>query len=230
LPGGAAMNGNSPPPVPVIGELPLTMVQSFEHQLDAGFVATPVVGLDGDVQQRVNRRSHRVRITGLLAGTENEAKAAVEALQAKAAAGEEVTFAADIVSALELQNVVITSLRVTEQAGFAAGFGYDMELVESPPLPPPAQVSAFGGLDDFGFGDLGFDTDLLDDLSDLAGEVAGAVDAAMDAIDALDALANIGDLGFDGVLGPLDQIGTTLGNLGGQFREAASALDGVFGS
>lgn len=225
------MNGQGAPPVPVLDDVALTMVQDLDHHLDAGFVATAVVGLDGDVQQRTNRRSHQVRIRGVLAGSDAEqVKADVEKLQEKAAAGAEITFTADIVSALELKQVVIRSLDIGERAGSHATFTYDLVLSESPPLPPPAQVSAFGGLGDFGLGDLGFDTDILGDLADIAGEVAGAVDAAMDAIGALDALANLGDLSFDGILGPLDEIGTGLAGIGEAFGDAASGLGEVFGA
>ena len=69
----------------------------------------------------------------------------------------------------------------------------------------------------------------LGDLADLAGDVAGAVDAAIDALDALDALARLGDIGFDGVLAPLDEIGTGLAETGATFASAASALGEVFG-
>jgi hypothetical protein len=215
--------------VPVIDDVPLTFVQELEHRLDAGFVATPVVGLAGDVQQRSNRRSHRMRITGLLVGPEEQVKTDVEKLQQKAADGAEVMFTADIVAALELQKVVVQSLRVVARAGTTPTYAYEMELAESPPLPPPAQVSAFGGLDDFGFGDLGFDTDLLGDLTELAGEVASAVETAVEVIGALDSLSALGDLSFDGVLAPLDQIGTSLAAVGSRFGEAGGALAEVFG-
>lgn len=215
--------------LPVIDDITLTMVQQISHDLDGGFVATPVVGLSGDVQQRTSRRSHRVNIVGVINGTPDTVAAEVEKLQQRASTGDEVTFTADIISALDLQKMVITSLQLVEQAGSANQFHYRINLVESPPLPPPAEVSGFGGLDDFGFGDLGFDTDILGDLADLAGDIAGAVDAAMGAISALDALANIGDLGFDGVLAPMDEIGTGLADLGARFGSAAGSLREVFG-
>jgi hypothetical protein len=215
--------------VPVIDDVALTFVQEMEHLLDAGFVSTPVLGLDGDVQQRSNRRSHRMRIAGLLVGPEEQVKTDLEKLQQKAADGAEVIFTADIVAALELQKVVVRSLRVLARAGTTPSYSYEIELAENPPLPPPAQVSAFGGLDDFGFGDLGFDTDILGDLADLAGEVASAVETAVDVIGALDSLSALGNLSFDGVLAPLDQIGTSLAAIGSRFGDAGGALAGVFG-
>lgn len=215
-------------PLPLLGDVPLTAVQRAEHALESGFVAVPVLGLDGDAQQRSGRPSHRVRIEGVLFG-----EAALEdlaTLQGMAAAGEEITFAADIVTALDLQQVVVTAFHAVESAGHPERIHYYLEVVESPPLPPPAQLSGFGGLDDFGVGDLGFDTDLLGDLADLAGEVAGAVEAAMDAVAALEALAGLADFNFEGVLAPLDDVSASLSAVGDQFRTAAGALGELFGS
>lgn len=215
-------------PLPLLGDVALTAVQRAEHALESGFVAVPVLGLDGDAQQRSGRPSHRIHIEGVLFG-----EAALEdlaTLQGMAAAGEEITFAADIVTALDLQQVVVTAFHAVESAGHPGRIQYHLEVVESPPLPPPAQLSGFGGLDDFGVGDLGFDTDLLGDLADLAGEVAGAVEAAMDAVAALDALAGLADFNFEGVLAPLDDVSASLSAVGDQFRTAAGALGELFGS
>ena len=68
-----------------------------------------------------------------------------------------MTFSADITTALEVQKMVIESFRAEQYVGPAGQIHYAIVLAESPPLPPPAQVSAFGGLDDFGLGDMGFD-------------------------------------------------------------------------
>jgi hypothetical protein len=110
---------------------------------------------------------------------------------------------------------------------------YQIELAESPPLPPPAEVSGFGGLDDFGLGDLGFDTDILGDLQDLAGDIAGAVDQAMGAIDALESLAALaasGGLDFAGILAPLDSATDGVQEIAGSFQDATRALGGLFSS
>lgn len=215
-------------PLPLLGDVPLTAVQRVEHALDAGFVPVPVLGLDGEAQQRSGRPSHRVRIDGVLFG--ETALDDLATLQGLAAAGEETTFAADIVTALDLQQVVIASFEAVESAGHPGQVAYRLEVVESPPLPPPTQLSGFGGLDDFGFGDLGFDTDLLGDLADLAGEVAGAVEAAMDAVGALEALAGLADFNFGGVLAPLDDVTARLETVGTEFRDAAGLLGELFGS
>ncbi len=214
-------------PIPLLGEIPLTAIQSMEHLLDAGFIPTSVAGLDGQVQQRLHRPSHKVHITGILEGETQLDDLAT--LQEAAAAGEELTFAADITTALDLQQVVVTHFRAVEFAGQPGQVGFELQLAESPPLPPPAEISGFGGLDDFGLGDLGFDTDLMGDLAGLADDIAGAVEGAMDAIDGLQALAGLGDLGFDGDFKPLADATDSVATVGKKIGEAGKSLGSLFG-
>jgi hypothetical protein len=216
-------------PVPQIGDVSLEAVLELEHELDAGFSALAVAGLPGEVQQRAARRSHRMRVRGVAIGP--EAADQLSKLQLAAAGGEELTFAADITSALELQRVVVTGFRAVEEAGRPNHYAYELELAESPPLPEPAVVDGFGfgGLDEFGLGDLGFDTDLLGDLQDLAGDVAGAIDSALDAIDQIAALANIGSLGnLDGLMSPIGGVVDGVGSAAGSLRDSLDALGKAF--
>ena len=213
-------------PIPLLGDISLDLVQSIEHELDGGFVPMSIAGLDGELQQRTARPSHRIRIAGVLAG--EGAADQLGKLQDAAANGEELTFAANIVSALDLQRIVITGFRAAEVAGHADRLAYELELAESPPLPPPAELEGFGGLDDFGLGDLGFDAPgLLDDLQNLAGDVAGAVDAALDAVQALDALSSLDGLSADGLLGPMGTAVDNLGQAGEKFGDALGSLEGM---
>jgi hypothetical protein len=215
-------------PIPLLGSVSLEFVQRIEHSLDGVFAAARIAGLEGEVQQRAGRPSHRIRIAGVLFG--DSAGDDLAALQQAAVAGDELTFAADITTALDLQRVVIDSLRAVQAAGEPNRFDYELSIVESPPLPPPAQVSAFGGLDEFGLGDLGFDTDVLGDLQSLADDVAGAVDSALDAIDQLSALANLDGLSLGGFLEPLNQqvggVSQTGSNFGDGARRATGRLTG----
>lgn len=209
-------------PIPLLGDISLEFVQTIEHDLDGGFESLPVAGLDGEVQQRTARPSHRIRIEGVLAG--DAAKDQLATLQGAAGAGEELTFAADITSALDLQKIVITGFRAAEVSGLPNRLAYELELAESPPLPPPAVLEGFGGLDDFGLGDLGFDTGLVDDIAGLADEVAGAVDAALDAVQALEALGNLDALDPTGLFAP---IGGAVGDLGAAGESFGDALDSL---
>ena len=214
-------------PIPLLGDIALEFVQRMEHSLDGGFVATRISGLPGELQQRSGRPSHRIRIGGVLLG--EKAAADLGKLQTAAETGAELTFAADIASALELQQVVITGFRAVELAGHTRRFSYALGLAESPPLPPPAELDTFGGLGDFGLGDLGFDTDVLGELEGIAGEVSGAVDAAMEAVDQLSALANLDGLSLGaGVLEPVNASVSSLTGIAGKFKDAAHALTDAF--
>ncbi len=215
-------------PIPLLGGISLELVQRIEHSLDGGFAATPIAGLAGDLQQRSNRRSHQVHITGVIAG--ETALDDLDTLQKAAAEGAELDFSADITSALDLQKVVITGMRSVETAGEPGRFLYTMVLAESPPLPPPAQLGGFGGLDDFGFGDLGFDTDILGDIADLAGDIAGAVNDALGVIDALSSLANLDGLQVGGILEPMQGVVDKLGSLAPSMQTAVKSLADAFTS
>ncbi|WP_437569801.1 hypothetical protein [Sorangium sp. So ce542] len=188
--------------VPLLGDVTLPLVQRVEHHIEGGFERVRVAGLEGELIQRVSRPSHVIYVSGLIAGETGRDDLA--ALQKAAADGAERTFAADIATALELQKVVVTWFRAVEVAGEPDRWTYEMVLLESPPLPPPAQIEAFGGLDDFGVGDLGFDTDILGDLEDLAGDIADVAEQAMSVVNQLDALTSLGDLGAGGLIEPMN--------------------------
>jgi hypothetical protein len=215
-------------PIPLLGSISLEFVQRIEHSLDAGFSATPIAGLDGDLQQRINRRSHRIHITGVLAG--DSAADDLKALQDAASAGDELDFSSDITSALDLKKVVIAEFRSVDVASQPGCFLYSMLVVESPPLPPPAQLSGFGGLDDFGLGDLGFDTSILGDIAGLAGDIAGAVGKAMSVIDAISALASAGSLNVGNLLQPIQDLTGKLGSIAQPMQNATSAISSAFHS
>jgi hypothetical protein len=217
-------------PTPLLGDVSLEYVQSIEHDLDGGFAATSVVALSGQLQQRAARPSHRIRLVGVLFG--DTAADDLAKLQDAAAAGAELTFSADITTALDLQKVVITRFGAREEAGRPDRISYQLEVAESPPLPPPAQVQSFGGLDDFGLGDLGLDLSVLGDISDLADEIGSAVDQALSAVSQLGALAaGLGDLGnAAGLLQPFSNVTSGLAGIGQALGSATGSLGGLLGS
>lgn len=216
-------------PIPLLGDVSLAYVQWIEHDLDGGFTSTPVAALPGELQQRLARPSHRIRLAGVLFG--DTAGDDLGKLQDAAAAGTELTFSADITTALDLQKVVITGFRAREEAGRPDRIEYEVEVAESPPLPPPAELQGFGGLDDFGLGDLGIDPSVLGDISALADEVGSAVDAAVGAVGQLASLASgLGDLGSaDGLLGPFGNALSSLGSIGGAVTSATGSLGHLLG-
>lgn len=218
---------NPPPPLPLVGDIPLSSVQQIDHVLSAGFQRVAVPGLDGDVLQRAGRGSHSIWIRGVLTG--DGALDDLGTLQKLAAAGTEVPFSADITTALELEQVVVTDLRAQAVAGTTNLVGYELCLVESPPLPPPAEVSGFGGLDDFGLGDLGFDADIMGDLAGIADQVAGAVDTVMAAADQLSALASLSGIDVGGPLQPLSSAVGDVGKASGTFTTISASLTKLLG-
>jgi hypothetical protein len=216
-------------PIPLLGDISLEYVQQIEHSLDAGFVSTRIPGLEGELQQRCGRSSHHVRIAGLLVG--DNARDNLGTLQKAAQTGEELTFAADITSALDLQKVVIKAFNAREAAGNPGRIEYQIELIESPALPPPAETGGFGGLGGFGAGDLGFDPGILDDVASLADDVASAVDQATDTLGTLGALANLalsGGLDFQGIFDPLGSATENVKDIAGNFNKATQELKGLF--
>lgn len=213
--------------VPLLGDISLSAVQHIEHSLNSGYASTRIAGLPGELQQLSGRPSHRIRIAGILHGS--DAPDQLKKLQESAQKGEELNFSADISNALDLQHVVISGFRATQAAGIPDQFHYEVSLAESPPLPPPAEISGFGGLDDFGLGDLGFDTSIMGDLVNAAGEIAAAVDTAMKVADALEALSSLGDLGNLGnFMQPMQGAIDKAGSVAGDFGSATKSLAGLF--
>lgn len=210
-------------PTPMIDDIELAAVQRIRQQTRQDYAKHRIPGLEGELHQRLGRRSHRVHLSGVLlpATAEDDLKT----LQEKASSGEEVTFTADITTALAIDKMVIESFQAEQTVGPAGQVAYSLILSESPPLPPPAEVSAFGGLDGFGMGDLGFDPGALGDVMSAIEEQAGALgelaDAAMAAVDQLQALASLADLGDLG--NPLKPLADQVGSLG----SIASELTGL---
>jgi hypothetical protein len=214
-----------PGATPMIGNVALSAVQWMRQETDAELVAWRVPGLDGTPHQRLGRGSHRVHVSGVLVG--DTADDDLAALQALVKEGTPTTFTADIVTALELQHVVVESFVAEQVVGRAGQYAYTVVVAEDPPLPAPAEVGAFGGLE--GFGDLGFDglDDVLGDVSDLAGELTGALDAALDAIVSAVPLADVG--GITGVLQPLTDAADAAAGAGAGAAPVLDRLKEIFG-
>ncbi|MGB5156372.1 hypothetical protein [Desulfobacterium sp. N47] len=219
-------NEDSSRPVPLLGDISLEYISSIKHSIEGGFISARIPGLDGEVHQRNGRPSHRIFIEGVLFG--EEVSENLETLQTAAQTGEELTFSADITTALDIAHVIINRFEVYETAGRPNYYTYSLSLTESPPLPPPAEVSGFGGLDGFGFGDLGFDTDIMGDLTDLAGDIAGALDGAMNLLDQLGALADLDGLSVDGILQPIQNVADNLSPIADQLGAGMSNLTELF--
>src|SRR3954452_1545569 len=100
-------------PTPMIDDAQLAATQWVRQESDQAFVRHDVAGLDGTVHQKLGRRSHRVVLSGVLLPA--DAPDDLKTLQEKAGSGAEVTFTADITTALEVEHMVIESLAVEQQ-------------------------------------------------------------------------------------------------------------------
>jgi hypothetical protein len=221
----------------MIGDVALQAVQRCRHEVDGGFALLPVEGLAGRLVQAHGRGSHVIELEGVLWG--DTAADDLAALQKLATSGAEQVFAADIVTALDLSQVVVERFVAAQIAGHVDHFAYRIRLVESPPLPEPAVLGPGLGLGDLGFGDLGLpdlglpdlgiDPSVLGDIAGLAGDVAGAVDAALDVVDTLEGLAAAaGGLSAGNPVRPLAEEIGKLGALAGRASGAVTAVVSAF--
>jgi len=202
-------------PIPMVDDLALDAVAWISNRTAPRTASVPVAGLEGDAQQGLGRSSHEVRLGGVLVG-EGVADGLAE-LQEKCASGSEVVFHADITTALDVERMIVVESEFVEVAGRPGRYEYFLHLRESPPLPPPAELSPLGGLGDLGLGDLGFDGlgDVLGDIADLAEHAQATLDAVNDAIGQLEALASLADLSFGSPVEPILAEGEKLSGVAG---------------
>lgn len=190
---------------PMLGDWEIPRIAAIRTVERRTFVELTVPGRVGSLYQDLNTAPTGIVIEGSLYGDEARDDF-LQQLRGKFRAGEPVTFVADILTATEVQYVVIEALRIQESGASPDQTEYRCLLRESPPPPPPPDP--FGGLD----------TSLLDQAAGLAETVTGAIDA----IDALSNLPNFGNpaaplsgavavvaastAGLDGIAGDLNAL------------------------
>lgn len=200
--------------VPMIDDVELKAVQFIRQESDQDFVEQKVAGLDGRLHQKLGRGSHRVFLSGAL--LPETAQSDLRKLQAKAAAGEEVTFTADITTALTIDKMVIETFAAEQHVGPAGQISYAITLAESPALPAAEEIGSFGGLDALGVGgDLGFDAaalgSVLEDVTAQAGAALEAADKIATALEQLQTLSKLADLRLGG--NPVKPMAETAGRV-----------------
>jgi hypothetical protein len=193
---------------PVLGdwEIPrIAAIQSLEHR---SFVEMAVPGRTGSLFQDLKTTPTRIAISGSLYGDETRDDFLNE-VRGKFRAGEPVTFVADIVTATEVQYVIIETLHFQESGDHPDQIHYEIVLRESLPPPPPPNPLA------------GLDTGLLDQAGSFLDSVAGALDL-------IEALGNVPDIGnpTPRVHAALDQVRAATTGL----QEAATLLNSLFES
>ena len=149
---------------PVLGDWEIPRIASIRTLEERRFVELPVPGRVGSLFQDLNTAPTRIAISGSLYGDEARDDF-LQKLRDKYKAGEPVAFVADIITATEVQYVVVETLRMEENGTNPDQTDYLIVLQESPPPPPPPDP--LGGLDD----------GLLGAAAGLVGQVTGALDA-----------------------------------------------------
>ncbi|MGD2079126.1 MAG: DNA circularization N-terminal domain-containing protein [Chloroflexota bacterium] len=124
---------NAAPVRPMIDDFELPLVQLLHTEEDQVWVEHGVPRLEGSLFQHLGRAPTRVRIEGVIA--DDEALDKLEALRQLYQAADPVTFAADIMTATEVQEMVIDELFVRELAGKPQQYYYTIILLEYVPTP-----------------------------------------------------------------------------------------------
>jgi hypothetical protein len=149
---------------PVLGDWEVPRIEFLGTAESRSLVELPAPGKAGSLFQDLNAAPTRIVIAGSLYGDEARDQF-LNDLRSKFKAGDPVTFVSDIVTATDVQYVVIEELRVEQSSQGGEELRYWFTLRESPPPPPPPDP--LGGLD----------AGLLSDAAGLVGAAAGALDA-----------------------------------------------------
>lgn len=160
---------------PVLGDWEIPRIVSIKALENRSFVELAVPGRVGSLFQDLNTTPTQIAIAGSLYGDEARDDF-IEKLRGKFREGKPVTFVADIVTATEVQYVIIETLNFQESGTKPDQIDYLIVIKESPPPPPPAPL---GGLD----------TSLLDQ----AGDFLDTVNSALDVIESLGSVPDLGD-------------------------------------
>jgi hypothetical protein len=126
----------NPAPIrPMLDDMELPLVQVLHTEEDQVWVEHGVPALDGALLQRLRRAPTRMRVEGVMADA-NSLKE-LETLRKLYKAAEPVPFVADIMTATQIQQVLIDDLTVRELAGKPQCYHYLLTLVEYVPTPEP---------------------------------------------------------------------------------------------
>ncbi len=159
---------------PLLGDWEIHNIAGLETLEKRELAELEVPGRVGSLFQDLNAAPTRIAIRGSLYGDERRDEF-LSKVREQFRAGEPVTFVADILTATDVQYVLIETMQFAEAGETPDETSFLLLLRESPPPPPPPDP--LGGLD----------AGLLEQAGALVDSVAGALDA-------LDALANIPDI------------------------------------
>ena len=192
---------------PVLGDWEIPHIQSIHSLENRNFVELRIPGSVGSLFQDMNTTPTCIEISGSLYGDETRNEF-LDELRGKFREGNPVTFVGDIVTATDVQYVIIETLQFEENGLQPDQLDYYVRIKESPPPPPPPDP--LGGLDA--------------DLLDQAGGFLDSVTGALDVIDSLGSIPDIGDP-TPQVRQAMDQVTEATAGL----EDAATLLSGLFG-
>lgn len=193
---------------PVLNDWEIPQVSALYSSEERTYSEFQIPGRSGSLFQDMNKQPVMIVIAGSLFGEEGR-NTFLTTIREKFHTGEPVTFTSDILTATELQYVIIETLKFQENGESANETEFMLVLRESPPPPPPPDP--LGGLD----------TGLLD-------QAAGALDSVTGALDVLDALGNIPDIGNP--TEPLSDAAENLSTALSGFGDTLIPLQDIFGS
>ena len=119
---------------PVLGDWEIPRVDRIEADERRRLIELPVPGRVGSLYQDLNTAPTRIEIRGSIFGDEDRDEF-LEKVRGQFQAGEPVTFVADIVTATQVQYVVIEALEFAESGALPDELSYYIALRESPPPP-----------------------------------------------------------------------------------------------
>jgi hypothetical protein len=184
---------------PALGEWVVPRLVALETLEQRDLVELPVPGRPGSLFADLDRAPTRILLAGSVFGDELRDEFLTQ-VRTAFRDGVPVTFVADILTATDVQHVVIERLEFAERAETPGQLDYLVVCVESPPPPPPP--NPLGGIDE--------------GLLAAADGIAGTLGDALAAIDGL-SVPEISD--------PTAGLAGVLGSAG----EAIGVLDGITG-
>lgn len=116
------------PAKPILDTVELQQVEWIEGNQNQILKQHHVPALEGDFLQPLGRRAARIRLQGVLTGS-NAAKS-LATLRGKFRAAQPVRFVADIATATKVARVLIEEMRIRELAGKPERFEYAITVVE----------------------------------------------------------------------------------------------------
>ena len=190
----------------MLGDWEVPNISSIRTLERRAFVELPVPGRVGSIFQDLNSTPTRIAISGSLFGDQNRDDF-LEQVRGKFKDGLPVTFVADIVTATEVQHVIVETLDFHESAQRPDETHFLVVLRESPPPPPSA--NPLGAID------AGLDLDAL-----------GMLDTITGALDVLDGLGSVPDIAdpTPPLTGALDGVTAATAGLG----DALTPLSDLF--